>query len=85
MYRTDSESGEQFYISRLNELEFLNGRILANIWYTDFIVSIDPVSGEVEKIYDLTQLWPMSERAKEADCLNGISVTDIPGEVYLTG
>jgi len=40
---------------------------------------------EVEKIYDLTQLWPMSERAKEADCLNGISVTDIPGEVYLTG
>jgi len=67
-------------------------KILANIWYQDVIVSIDPVSGEITRVYDMRDIYPVEERQKDgADCLNGISVTgarkkDGEGlEVWVTG
>ena len=51
-------------------------RILANIWYQDVLVAIDPISGEVKRVYNLQDIYPTIERHKDrADCLNGISVT----------
>ena len=35
----------------LNELEFVNGKVLANVWYEDVILVIDPISGECESEY----------------------------------
>lgn len=88
VYRVEPVTGKHIYVPRLNELEYLNGRILANVWYMDYIVSIDPSSGKVKKIYNLTQLWPFNEREQsgyEVDCLNGIAVSNIPGEIFITG
>ncbi|KAL7510352.1 hypothetical protein ACHAXN_011999 [Cyclotella atomus] len=51
-------------------------RILANIWYQDVIVSIDPLSGKVKRVYNLGDIYPIHKRHEDrADCLNGISVT----------
>ena len=51
-------------------------RILANVWYRDDIVSIDPMSGEVKRIYNLQDIYPPNQRNQDkADVLNGISVT----------
>eukprot|EP00804_Cyclotella_cryptica_P018608 CCRYP_011410-RA/>CCRYP_011410-RA protein AED:0.06 eAED:0.06 QI:145/1/1/1/1/1/2/386/352 len=51
-------------------------RILANIWYQDILVSIDPTSGWVKKVYNLNDIYPVSQRHEDgSDCLNGISVT----------
>ena len=50
-------------------------RILANIWYQDVIVSINPHTGKVEREYDFTDLYPHEIRDAGADCLNGISIT----------
>lgn len=67
-------------------------KILANVWYQDALVSIDPEHGAVSRIYDLRDIYPLKERQTEgADCLNGISVTgsqmnDGNGlEVWVTG
>jgi glutamine cyclotransferase len=74
-------------VDQLNELEYMESSnlILANIWYKNIIVAIDPQSGEVARTYDLNQLWPMNQRPPTADCLNGISVTDQPGQLFVTG
>mmetsp|Transcript_502 Transcript_502/g.1003 ORF Transcript_502/g.1003 Transcript_502/m.1003 type:complete len:262 (+) Transcript_502:497-1282(+) len=65
-------------------------KILANIWYQDVLVSIDPESGKVSRVYDMRDIYPLEQRQKDADCLNGISVSgakkDDEGlEVWVTG
>ena len=50
--------------------------ILANLWYQDVLVSIDPESGEINRVFDLRDIYPRDRREEDgADCLNGISVT----------
>jgi glutamine cyclotransferase len=73
---------------RMNEIEFWRGRVLANVWFEDVLLVINPVSGLVEKEYDFSSLWPKQERtAAGADVFNGISVSspDMPNELYVTG
>mmetsp|Transcript_12729 Transcript_12729/g.19198 ORF Transcript_12729/g.19198 Transcript_12729/m.19198 type:complete len:460 (-) Transcript_12729:358-1737(-) len=72
-------------VPKLNELEFVHGRVFANIWYADEIVSIDPETGIVEESYDFSELWPKSERNTGSDVFNGISVTDVENELWVTG
>mmetsp|Transcript_5900 Transcript_5900/g.12499 ORF Transcript_5900/g.12499 Transcript_5900/m.12499 type:complete len:396 (-) Transcript_5900:1791-2978(-) len=74
-------------IRQINELEFLPSlnRVLANVWYKDIILSIDPTTGFVDKIWDFSLLWPFQERPRSADCFNGISVSDVEGEIFVTG
>ena len=67
----------------LNELEFVNGRVLANIWYQDIVVSIDPINGVVDRLIDFRELY--TNRDASADCFNGISRTDVEGEFLVTG
>ena len=66
---------------RLNELEYTNGTILANVWQTDKILKIDQKTGIVLRIYDFSDL----RRPEGADVFNGISVTGKDGEFWVTG
>ena len=51
-------------------------KILANVWYQDVLISIDPETGRIGRIFDLRDIYPIEQRDKDgADCLNGISIT----------
>lgn len=73
-------------VSRLNELEWVDGQILANLWLQDLIVRIDPVSGAVVGVIDLTNLLPEAQRANPADdVLNGIAWDAEGRRLFVTG
>ncbi len=72
-------------VSRLNELEWIDGEIWANVWLTDQIVRIDPTSGIITSIIDLRGLLPRRERRRDTDVLNGIAVDPKTGAVWLGG
>jgi glutamine cyclotransferase len=59
-------------VERLNELEWVDGWLLANVWQTDAIVLIDPADGSVRGKLDLRGLLSSAEAAR-ADVLNGIA------------
>ena len=67
----------------LNELEWVNGKIWANVYTTDMIVIINPSSGKVEGVVDCSGLLPDRLRRHDTDVLNGIAVKD--GRIFLTG
>lgn len=69
----------------LNELEWIDGKIWANVYTTDQIVIIDPKSGRVEGILDLTGLLPQDERTPLTDVLNGIAYDEATGRIFVTG
>ena len=68
----------------LNELEWIDGKIWANVYLTDSIYIIDPSSGDVEGIVDCSGLLPVHLRKPDTDVLNGIAVSE-DGKIYLTG
>ena len=68
----------------LNELEYIDGKIWANVYTTDTIVIINPADGVVEATVDCRGLLPYKERTRDTDVLNGIAV-DKEGRVFLTG
>ena len=68
----------------LNELEWIDGKIWANVYTTDTIVIINPADGKVEAAIDCTGLLPEKLRKKDTDVLNGIA-RDAEGRIYLTG
>lgn len=70
-------------IRYLNELEWIDGRIWANVYTTDMIVIINPKTGVVEATVDCSGLLPNALRGPETDVLNGIAVLD--GRIFLTG
>jgi len=72
-------------VNYLNELEWINGRIWANVYTTDWIVIINPATGSVEGIIDCTGLLPEKLRTPKTDVLNGIAHNPATGKTYLTG
>ena len=68
----------------LNELEYIDGKVWANVYTTDTIVIIDPDNGQVEATVDCRGLLPYRERTADTDVLNGIAV-DKDGRIFLTG
>lgn len=73
-------------VSRLNELEWVDGQILANLWLQDLIVRIDPETGVVVGVIDLTGLLPEEARADpEEDVLNGIAWDEEGRRLFVTG
>lgn len=69
----------------LNELEYIDGRVWANVYTSDEIVIINPESGKVEGLIDCTGLLPARDRDVRTDVLNGIAHDPITGKIYLTG
>ena len=60
-------------IANLNELEYINGEIWANVWQTDFILRIDPATGNVNSLVDLTGLSAQTQQGSAEAVLNGIA------------
>jgi glutamine cyclotransferase len=72
-------------IPRLNELEFIEGEIVANIWRTHSIVRIDPSTGHVTAVIDLTGILPAADRRADTDVLNGIAYDPATKRLFVTG
>ena len=72
-------------VDSINELEYINGEIWANIWMSDLIARIDPVSGKVIAYIDLTGILPESDRPREHDVLNGIAYDKEGDRIFVTG
>lgn len=69
----------------LNELEYINGKVWANVYTTDEIVIINPKTGKVEGVVDCRGLLPKSLRKPSTDVLNGIAYNPDTRKIYLTG
>lgn len=67
----------------LNELEWIDGRIWANVYMTDTIVIINPGTGVVEGVVNCEGLLPKKLRTSSTDVLNGIACQD--GRIFVTG
>ena len=72
-------------VRNLNELEYIDGKVWANVYTTDLIVIINPSTGAVEATVDCTGLLPAHLREPRTDVLNGIARDPATGKIYLTG
>lgn len=71
-------------ITRLNELEYIDGKIFANIWTEDKIVIIDPANGNVTAWINLAGIWDRG-KALENYVLNGIAFDKQNQRLFVTG
>jgi glutaminyl-peptide cyclotransferase len=72
-------------LTALNELEWVNGELFANIYQSDKIVRIDPVTGVVKQWLDFSGLLPSERRTPSTDVLNGIAYDSSTGHLLITG
>lgn len=72
-------------VTQINELEYVNGAILANIWQTDRVIRIAPQSGVVTGSIDLSGLLTPEERQMGVDVLNGIAYDAQNKRLFVTG
>ena len=90
---TDPETKKK--VIRINELEWVDGYIYANVWYKDIILKIDPNTGFIVQKWNLKALM-LADRNYQKDvkgqrsdpygkCLNGIAYDPTTGSFYLTG
>ncbi|RMF37576.1 MAG: glutaminyl-peptide cyclotransferase [Planctomycetota bacterium] len=73
------------YVDDLNELEFIDGHIWANVWYEDRIAQIDPSSGKVVAWIDCSHIYPAHQRPSREHVLNGIAYEATTGRIFITG
>lgn len=76
-------NGEPLHM--INELEWVDGHIWANVYLTDAIVEIDPATGIVIGFVDLTELRDRLYKNPEAEALNGIAYNEETGNFYVAG
>lgn len=72
-------------VDQLNELEWVEGEVLANVWMTDRIARIDPRTGRVTGWIDLAGLLPESQRPGPDAVLNGIAYDAKTKRLFVTG
>lgn len=72
-------------VSNLNELEMVRGEIFANIWQTDEVVVIAPVTGHVTARIDFSPLRARLDSTQPIDVFNGIAWDDVGGRLFVTG
>lgn len=72
-------------VDRLNELEFVNGEVLANVWMTPRIARIDPATGNVTGWIDLTPLVRQTVANDVDAVLNGIAYDPQRDRLFVTG
>jgi len=73
-------------VDMLNELEYIDGQIYANVWQSDYIVRIDPDSGHVTGVIDLKGLMAYGPAITQPiDVLNGIAFDPVGKRLLVTG
>lgn len=72
-------------IRELNELEFIEGEIWANVWQTDLVLRIDPSTGQVTSFLNLKGILAPSDRKGNEDVLNGIAYDAEQKRIFVTG
>jgi len=72
-------------VDKLNELEYINGEIYANVYQTDKIVIIEPDDGQVTGWIDLSGLLPAKDCSTPVSVLNGIAYDADSGRLFVTG
>ena len=70
-------------IRQLNELEYVNGELLANVFESNWILRIDPKSGEVRETIDFVDLFP--KRPDYAEVMNGVALSPDGQQILVTG
>jgi glutaminyl-peptide cyclotransferase len=83
--RTITVSNAGSEIRQLNELEWVDGEIWANIWQTDLIARIDPKNGQVKALINLVGLRPANTQSNGDSVLNGIAWDSKTGRIWVTG
>ena len=71
-------------VTKLNELEYINGEVYANVWLTDKIAIINPYTGEVTGWIDLTGIYT-PETSNSNNVLNGIAYDSENDRLFVTG
>lgn len=72
-------------VTWLNELEYVNGEVWANVWQTDLVARISPATGSVLGWIDLQGLLSPAERLRPIDVLNGIAYDATGDRLLVTG
>ena len=72
-------------LMNLNELEFANGKIYANVWYNNYIFEIMPLTGKVSKIIDCTAIVQKAQTQSQDEVLNGIAYDASTDRLFVTG
>jgi glutamine cyclotransferase len=72
-------------VHKINELEFIEGAVFANVWQTSHIIKIDRRSGEVVGIIDLKEIVPEQFRGHQDNVLNGIAYDSEMKSIFVTG
>ncbi len=72
-------------LSQLNELECVGDVVLANVWQTPQIAVIDPTTGVVRSVVNLTDLYPETVVGNSAAVLNGIAYDETDDTLLVTG
>lgn len=72
-------------VTNLNELEYINDIIYANVYGTDFIVTIDPATGKVLSTIDLSGILSKKDITAPVDVLNGIAYNPQSNMLLVTG
>jgi glutamine cyclotransferase len=83
--RTVAVLDGQTPVNELNELEYVQGEVYANVWHDNRIATIDPQSGRVTAWIDLSGLMPESELPDPEAVLNGIAYDQANNRLYVTG
>lgn len=72
-------------LDKLNELEYINGKIYANIYQRNQIAIINPLTGVVEGLINLKGILPKKYQTAEDDVLNGIAFDAVNNRIFVTG
>lgn len=72
-------------VDAINELEYIDGKIFANVYQSDKILIIDPLTGQVDGELNLIGLLPQKDRTVDTDVLNGIAYDSQNKRIYVTG
>jgi glutaminyl-peptide cyclotransferase len=72
-------------VENLNELEFIEGEVWANVWHTDLILRIDPETGRTNSFLNLKGLLPLDKGADPEAVLNGIAYDPQAKRIFVSG
>jgi glutamine cyclotransferase len=84
--KTLSVSNNGYAEDNLNELEYIKGYIYANIWTKNYLVKIDPRTGKIVGLLDLSSLFYQAKKNYSNSMeMNGIAYDSLADKIYVTG